>query len=236
VTSATTKGGRNGRAMLDNGALALAMAAPKEIGGAGDGHNPEQLFALGIRPATASAIMLISKNTASTASRAGDCEVTLDQKDGASALPSNSRYNSWRRQRQLQQLVEEAHTVCPYSKATKGNIPVKLTVVLRQNSKERVFYGYPCKPDRIALRKSSAPSSTCSSKAICRRSERDPKPKTAATVLVLEVAQLSANPRWHRSRWTHRRAGPRQQVNDTGSPIMVPGRRGYARPHHERDW
>jgi len=47
VTSATTKGGRNGRAMLDNGALALAMAAPKEIGGAGDGHNPEQLFALG---------------------------------------------------------------------------------------------------------------------------------------------------------------------------------------------
>jgi osmotically inducible protein OsmC len=46
VTSATTKGGRNGRAMLDNGALALAMAAPKEIGGAGDGHNPEQLFAM----------------------------------------------------------------------------------------------------------------------------------------------------------------------------------------------
>src|SRR3981189_1554849 len=47
VTSATTKGGRNGRAMLDNGALALAMAAPMEIGGTGDGHNPEQLFALG---------------------------------------------------------------------------------------------------------------------------------------------------------------------------------------------
>src|SRR5260370_777838 len=47
VTSATTKGGRNGRAMLDNGALALAMAAPKEIGGAGDRHNPGQLFALG---------------------------------------------------------------------------------------------------------------------------------------------------------------------------------------------
>src|SRR5260370_11393965 len=47
VTSATTKGGRNGRAMLDNGALALAMAAPKEIGRGGDGHNPEQLFALG---------------------------------------------------------------------------------------------------------------------------------------------------------------------------------------------
>ena len=47
VTKATTKGGRNGRAMLDEGSLALAMALPKEIGGAGDGHNPEQLFALG---------------------------------------------------------------------------------------------------------------------------------------------------------------------------------------------
>ena len=45
--SATTKGGRNGRAVLDNGGLALAMALPKEVGGAGDGHNPEQLFALG---------------------------------------------------------------------------------------------------------------------------------------------------------------------------------------------
>ena len=47
VTSATTKGGRMGRAMLDNGALALAMALPKELGGPGDGHNPEQLFAVG---------------------------------------------------------------------------------------------------------------------------------------------------------------------------------------------
>jgi len=53
VTSATTKGGRNGRAMLDNGALALAMAAPKEIGGAGDGHNPSSCSRWVIRPATA---------------------------------------------------------------------------------------------------------------------------------------------------------------------------------------
>ena len=61
VTSATTKGGRNGRAMLDNGALALAMAAPKEIGGAGDGHNPEQLFALGYSSCYGQAIMLVAK-------------------------------------------------------------------------------------------------------------------------------------------------------------------------------
>jgi Ohr subfamily peroxiredoxin len=47
TTSATTKGGREGRAILDNGGLALAMAFPKELGGSGEGHNPEQLFALG---------------------------------------------------------------------------------------------------------------------------------------------------------------------------------------------
>ncbi|HZD27703.1 MAG TPA: Ohr subfamily peroxiredoxin, partial [Xanthobacteraceae bacterium] len=44
VTSATTKGGRNGRAVLENNGLALAMSLQKEFGGAGDGHNPEQLF------------------------------------------------------------------------------------------------------------------------------------------------------------------------------------------------
>src|ERR1700720_888359 len=93
VTSATTKGGRNGRAMLDNGALALAMAAPKEIGGAGDGHNPEQLFALGYSSCYGQAIMLISKKYGLDGQAARvTCEVTLDQKDGGSASPSSSRF------------------------------------------------------------------------------------------------------------------------------------------------
>ena len=87
VTSATTKGGRNGRAMLDNGALALAMAAPKEIGGAGDGHNPEQLFALGYSSCYGQAILLISKKYGLDGQAARvTCEVTLDQKDGGFGL------------------------------------------------------------------------------------------------------------------------------------------------------
>ena len=61
ATSATTKGGRNGRAMLDDGALALAMALPKELGGAGDGHNPEQLFALGYSACFGQAILVVAK-------------------------------------------------------------------------------------------------------------------------------------------------------------------------------
>src|ERR1035438_3379849 len=61
VTSATTKGGRNGRSMLDTGALALSMALPKELGGAGDGHNPEQLFALGYSACFGQAILVVAK-------------------------------------------------------------------------------------------------------------------------------------------------------------------------------
>ncbi len=90
VTSGTTKGGRNGRAMLDSGGLALAMAAPKELGGAGDGHNPEQLFALGYSSCYGQAILLIAKKYGLDGQAARvTCEVTLDQKDGTRKSSSN---------------------------------------------------------------------------------------------------------------------------------------------------
>ena len=61
TTTATTQGGRNGRAVLANGGLALAMALPKEMGGSGDGHNPEQLFALGYSSCFGQAILALAK-------------------------------------------------------------------------------------------------------------------------------------------------------------------------------
>ena len=129
VTSATTKGGRNGRAMLDNGALALAMAAPKEIGGAGDGHNPEQMFALGYSSCFGQAILLLAKkhDLDGQAARV-TCEVALDPKDFGLSVELKVSIPGADKEK-LQHLVEEAHTVCPYSRATKGNIPVKLTVI-----------------------------------------------------------------------------------------------------------
>ena len=130
VTSATTKGGRNGRAMLDNGALALAMALPKELAGAGDGHNPEQLFALGYSACFGQAILVVAKKHGVDGQAAKvTAEVALNTDSGFSlevelkvSIPGADRAK-------VQAVVEEAHTVCPYSKATKGNIPVKLTVV-----------------------------------------------------------------------------------------------------------
>src|SRR5438552_9517431 len=80
VTSATTKGGRNGRAMLDNGVLALAMALPKELGGAGDGHNPEQLFALGYSSCYGQALLALGKKHGVDAQGAKvNCVVTFDK-------------------------------------------------------------------------------------------------------------------------------------------------------------
>ena len=130
VTSATTKGGRNGRAMLDNGALALAMAAPKEIGGAGDGHNPEQLFALGYSSCYGQALLLLAKKHGVDGQAAKvTCEVTLST-DGGFNLSAELKVSIPGADKdKVQALVEEAHTVCPYSRATKGNMQVKLTVI-----------------------------------------------------------------------------------------------------------
>ncbi|HET6388904.1 organic hydroperoxide resistance protein [Hyphomicrobium sp.] len=130
VTRATTKGGRDGRAVLEDGKLALAMALPKEMGGSGEGHNPEQLFALGWSSCFGQAVLLLAKKHGLDGQAAKvTCEVTLD-KDATSfglkahltlAIPGAEKDK-------LQALIEEAHQICPYSKATRNNIPVTLSV------------------------------------------------------------------------------------------------------------
>jgi len=129
-TSATTKGGRNGRAVLDNGALALAMALPKETGGAGDGHNPEQLFALGYSACFGQAILALAKKHGLDGQAARvTCDVTLNTEGGFSLAVDLKVSIPGEDKAKVQALAEDAHQVCPYSKATRGNIPVTLTVV-----------------------------------------------------------------------------------------------------------
>jgi Ohr subfamily peroxiredoxin len=130
-TKATTSGGRNGRAVLDNGGLALAMALPKDLGGAGDGHNPEQLFALGWSSCFGQAILALAKKHGLDGQAAKvTCEVTLNVNDGAFSLAAELKVSlPGADKAKLQALVEDAHTICPYSKATRGNVPVTLTVL-----------------------------------------------------------------------------------------------------------
>jgi lipoyl-dependent peroxiredoxin len=129
-TSATTKGGRNGRAILDNDGLALAMALPKDLGGAGDGHNPEQLFALGWSSCFGQAILVLAKKHGVDGQAAKvTCDVTLNT-DGGFSLAAELKVSiPGADKAKVEALVEEAHQICPYSKATRGNVPVKLSVV-----------------------------------------------------------------------------------------------------------
>lgn len=129
--SATTKCGRDGRAILEGGALALAMALPKDMGGSGDGHNPEQLFALGWSSCFGQAILALSKKHGLDGSAARvTCTVSIDKDDTSFALAAELKVSLPGAEKdKLTALVEDAHKICPYSKATRGNVPVTLTVV-----------------------------------------------------------------------------------------------------------
>ena len=129
-TTATTRGGRDGRAILDGGTLALAMALPKDMGGAGDGHNPEQLFALGYSACFGSAILAIARQHGVDGQKAKvTAEVTIDKDDTSFGLsvaitvsiPGEDRAK-------VEEIAHAAHQICPYSEATRGNIPVTVTV------------------------------------------------------------------------------------------------------------
>ncbi|HML44244.1 MAG: organic hydroperoxide resistance protein [Hyphomicrobium zavarzinii] len=128
-TTATTKGGRDGRAVLADGKLALAMSLPKELGGSGEGHNPEQLFALGYSACFGQAILVLAKKHGLDGQAARvTADVTLNTTDGFSLAVDLKVSLPGADPAALQALVEEAHQICPYSKATRGNIPVTLSI------------------------------------------------------------------------------------------------------------
>lgn len=129
-TTATTRGGRDGRAMLDGGALALAMALPKEMGGAGDGHNPEQLFALGYSACFGSAILAIARQHGVDGQKAKvTADVTIEKDDTSFGLAVALTVSiPGEDKAKVEEIAHAAHQICPYSKATRGNIPVTIIV------------------------------------------------------------------------------------------------------------
>src|SRR5882757_9700980 len=90
VTRATTKGGRDGRAVLEDGKLALAMELPKDVGGSGEGHNPEQLFALGWSSCFGQAVLALAKKHELDGQAAKvTCEVELDKSESGFGLKAH---------------------------------------------------------------------------------------------------------------------------------------------------
>ncbi|MGH6675984.1 MAG: organic hydroperoxide resistance protein [Xanthobacteraceae bacterium] len=133
-TTATATGGRDGHAATKDGTFDVKLATPKELGGAGNpGNNPEQLFAAGYSACFLSAMKFVASqggpkvpaDTSVTAtvgigprSEGGfGLDVELDI-----SLPGLARGDA-------ETLVEKAHQVCPYSNATRNNVPVRLKLV-----------------------------------------------------------------------------------------------------------
>lgn len=132
TTHATTRGGRDGRTSLEDGKMVLGMSLPKALApGATDGMNPEQLFAMGWSSCFGQAVIALSKKHGVDASRAAvTCAVTLNKDETSFALTAEIKVSiPGEDEAKVRALVEDAHQICPYSKATRGNVPVTLTVI-----------------------------------------------------------------------------------------------------------
>ena len=128
-TAVATATGREGKAATSDGKLEVTLAPPAEMGGSGEGTNPEQLFATGYAACFASALGAVGRRQkVDTAEASVTAEVGIgpDGKGGF-ALAAKLRVTIPGVDREAgQQLVEAAHQVCPYSNATRGNIEVTL--------------------------------------------------------------------------------------------------------------
>lgn len=134
TTQATSTGGREGSSRSADGVLAVTLSTPKELGGGGgSGTNPEQLFAAGYSACFLGALKFVAGKA--KVQIPADAKVTAQvgigpRDDGTGfgievaltiSVPGLDRAT-------VEKLVAEAHIVCPYSHATKGNIPVTLSV------------------------------------------------------------------------------------------------------------
>lgn len=132
TTKATATGGRNGQVKSENGILDLAVKLPKGLGGANDDFaNPEMLFAAGYSACFDSALNLVIKNeNIKTGETTVTAQISIGQNDaGGFGLEAELHANiPGVSLEEAQSLIEKAHQVCPYSNATRGNMPVKLTV------------------------------------------------------------------------------------------------------------
>jgi Ohr subfamily peroxiredoxin len=128
---ATATHGREGRAISSDGTLDLQLAPPVELGGNGQGTNPEQLFAAGYAACFASALGLVGRRAeVDVADAAVTGEVGIGKVGEGFGLKVTLRVElpDTVDESTGRKLVEQAHQVCPYSNATRGNIDVDLVI------------------------------------------------------------------------------------------------------------
>lgn len=131
---ASATGGRDGRARIADPELDLTLAPPKAMGGSGQGHNPEQLFAAGYAACFIGAMKFAASQDDSLPKPPADTRIDAAVGIGPRAeggfglaveltvhLPGLDRAAAER-------LIEITHGICPYSNATRGNVEVTLTL------------------------------------------------------------------------------------------------------------
>jgi len=123
-------GGRNGTAKSDDGHLDVKLAFPKSMGGDGNGTNPEQLFAAGYSACFLGALGLVARNQGvKLGEHSLDAEVDLIKDETSFHVGVRLKLTAPDLDRETaEKLLHAAHEVCPYSKATRGNVDVALEV------------------------------------------------------------------------------------------------------------
>lgn len=124
-----TTGGRDGAARSSDGRLDVKLSSP---GTAGSGTNPEQLFAAGWSACFLGAVGVVAgqMKVALPADRTVDAEVDLGMTDGGYLLRARLNVSLPGLEPEVARaIVDAAHQVCPYSKATRGNIDVVINLV-----------------------------------------------------------------------------------------------------------
>lgn len=125
---ATATHGREGRAVTNDGKIDLGLAMPVELGGNGAGTNPEQLFAAGYSACFQGALGVVARQQkADISGSTVTAKVGIGKNsDGFGLLVEISAQLPALDTETAKALIEKAHQVCPYSRATSGNITVTL--------------------------------------------------------------------------------------------------------------
>lgn len=132
TTKVTAQGGRNGHVKSENGVLDVEVRMPKALGGGNDDFtNPEMLFAAGYSACFDSALnRVISLSKAKTGETTVTAKISIGQiENGGFGLAAELDVNiPGVSIEEAQALTDQAHQICPYSNATRGNIEVKIAV------------------------------------------------------------------------------------------------------------
>jgi len=129
--STATGGGRDGHVKSSDGKIDMDTRPPKEMGGSGEGVNPELLFSAGYAACFLGALRLVAKNNNVKLDDASGITTRIgfgkDSEGGFGLTADLVGYLPGLEQGQADDLMDKAHQVCPYSKATRGNIDVTLS-------------------------------------------------------------------------------------------------------------